>query len=139
MTSISANGQGGKPVPKRRAALAGRLLKLLISMIVAGTDAVVRALRIRRVQGYCVVINYHSISDESRSRFGRQMDLVKRMTRPVRAAEEAVWESGARYVAVTVDDAFSSFVRNGLPELSRRRIPFTLFVPRGTITAVRTV
>jgi peptidoglycan/xylan/chitin deacetylase (PgdA/CDA1 family) len=111
--------------------VAGRLLKLLISLMVAGVDAAVRVLRVNRVPGYCVVINYHTISDEWRPLFARQMDLVKRMTRPVRAAEEAVWENGARCVAVTVDDAFSSFVRNGLPELSHRGIPFTLFVPTG--------
>jgi peptidoglycan/xylan/chitin deacetylase (PgdA/CDA1 family) len=111
--------------------VARRLLKLLISMMVAAVDAVVRALRIGRVQGYCVVINYHSISDESRPHFGRQMDLLMRMTRPVRADEEAVWENGVRYVAVTVDDAFCSFVRNGMPELSRRRIPVMVFVPTG--------
>ena len=40
-------------------------------------------------------------------------------------------EKGRRYVAVTVDDVFQSFVANGLPELCRRNIPVTLFPPTG--------
>jgi peptidoglycan/xylan/chitin deacetylase (PgdA/CDA1 family) len=111
--------------------MASRFLKLFVSMVVAAVDAVGRALRLGHTRGYCVVINYHSIADEWRPRFGRQLDLLMRMAQPVRAAEEAVWETGKRYVAVTVDDAFCSFVQDGLPELSRRGIPFTLFVPTG--------
>jgi peptidoglycan/xylan/chitin deacetylase (PgdA/CDA1 family) len=111
--------------------MASRLLKLSVSMIVAAVDGVVRVLSLGRAQGYCVVINYHSIANELRPCFARQLDLLLRMAQPVPAAEEAVWEAGKRYVAVTVDDAFCSFVQNGLPELSQRRIPFTLFVPTG--------
>jgi peptidoglycan/xylan/chitin deacetylase (PgdA/CDA1 family) len=111
--------------------MAGRLVKLIVSIMVGAGDALMRLLGGRRPPGSCVVINYHSISDESKLRLGKQLDLLLHLTRPVLAAKELALEEGARYVAVTADDAFCSFIRNGLPELCQRRIPVMVFVPTG--------
>ena len=111
--------------------LASRLLRLCISLIVAAADAILRPLRGSQAPGTCVVINYHSIPDEARGRFAEQLELVRRLARPISATRAANLEPGARYVAITADDLFCSFLRNGLPELSRRGLPVTLFVPTG--------
>jgi peptidoglycan/xylan/chitin deacetylase (PgdA/CDA1 family) len=111
----------------------GRLVKLSVSIVVAAADVVVKVFRGGRVPGYCVVIDYHSVSDESVPLLRKQLQILMQMTRPVRAAAPMVLEDGARYVAVTADDAFCSFTDNGLPELCQRGIPVTVFVPTGYI------
>jgi peptidoglycan/xylan/chitin deacetylase (PgdA/CDA1 family) len=108
-----------------------RLIKLFISLVVAAGDALLRLVAGRRLPGSCVVINYHSISEDSKSRFAQQLDLLLRLAKPLRIGSESALEKGQRYIAVTVDDAFRSFVVNGLPELCRRNIPVTLFTPTG--------
>jgi len=104
-------------------------MKLLASALLGSCDLLQRPFGSR--PGRCVVINYHSVSDESRPRFGRQLDLLLQLARPVRAGSPLRMEPGRRFVAITVDDVFSSFVRNGLPELCRRNIPVMLFPPTG--------
>lgn len=108
-----------------------RLVRLLISLVVAAGDTLTRLVRGRRTSGSCVVINYHSISKESRLRFGRQLDLLPRLAHPIPAAQVMSLEDGRRYVAITADDAFCSLIEHGIPELNQRQIPVTLFVPTG--------
>jgi peptidoglycan/xylan/chitin deacetylase (PgdA/CDA1 family) len=109
-----------------------RLIKLAISLVVALGDALAGRLSgARHSAGTCVVITYHAISSDSKSRFGRQLDLLLHLANPIPAARATRLEKGRRYVAITVDDVFQSFVANGLPELCRRNIPVTLFPPTG--------
>jgi peptidoglycan/xylan/chitin deacetylase (PgdA/CDA1 family) len=111
----------------------GRLAKLSVSTVVAGIDIIVKGLRLGRVPGGCVVINYHSVSGETVPRLRKQLKMLSRMTRPLRAAVGSALEDGARYVAITADDAFCSFTENALPELCERGIPVTVFVPTGYV------
>jgi peptidoglycan/xylan/chitin deacetylase (PgdA/CDA1 family) len=111
--------------------MADRLIRLAISLVVGAGDAVMRFFFGSRLPGTCVVINYHAVPDESRKCFAEQLDLVQRLTQPIPAARESTLARGSRYLAITADDLFVSFVRNGLPELNRRKIPVTLFVPTG--------
>jgi peptidoglycan/xylan/chitin deacetylase (PgdA/CDA1 family) len=108
----------------------GRLIKLLLSAILGAYDALIRPLGGPR-PGCCVVINYHSIFEETRSRFSKQLDLLPYLATPIPAGKEFVFEKKQRYVAITVDDVFCSFVLNGLPELCKRDMPATLFPPTG--------
>jgi peptidoglycan/xylan/chitin deacetylase (PgdA/CDA1 family) len=108
----------------------GRLIKLLISIIFGAYDVLVKLPGGRR-PGTCVVINYHSIFEETKSRFSKQLDLLPCLAKPILAGKEFIFEKNQRYVAVTVDDVFCSFVLNGLPELCKRNIPVTLFPPTG--------
>lgn len=109
-----------------------RLLKLGISLGVGLGDILVGGLPgNRKSSGTCVVINYHSISDESKARFDKQLDCLVRLARPIAIGNFFELEKGRRFVAVTVDDVFGSFVTNGLPELCRRNIPVMLFPPMG--------
>jgi peptidoglycan/xylan/chitin deacetylase (PgdA/CDA1 family) len=107
------------------------VIKFLVSLVVGAGDSLLRLLAGRHLPGSCVIINYHSISAESRAQFGRQLDLLMRLTRPIPATRKTVLEKGVRHVAITVDDMFLSFLENGLPELLARKIPVTVFVPTG--------
>lgn len=106
-------------------------MKLSVSIMVAGADMVIKGLRVGRVPGYCVVINYHSVSVETVPLLRKQLNMLSQVARPLRATVVAALEGGSRYVAVTADDAFCSFTENGLPELCERGIPVTVFVPTG--------
>jgi peptidoglycan/xylan/chitin deacetylase (PgdA/CDA1 family) len=108
----------------------GRLIKLLVSGILGIYDVMARLLGVYR-PGSCAVINYHSISEKTKSRFGKQLDLLVALAIPIPAGKECAFKENQCYVAVTVDDVFCDFVISGLPELCRRNIPVTLFAPTG--------
>ena len=79
--------------------------------------------------GTCVVLYYHEVSAADRERFAAQLDILCERAILVSALTRQTLKDGRRYVAVTVDDAFVSFVENGLPELVKRNIPVVVFVP----------
>ena len=113
-----------------------RLVKLAVSLLLRGCDAVhetlCRLLR-RRPPPRCVVLYYHAIPSAQRSRFARQMDDLLRLAGPIPAALPGLSDSGARFCAVTFDDGFVSVLENALPELERRNIPATFFIPTGSL------
>lgn len=79
------------------------------------------------------VLFYHQVMPQERERFARQMDRVLRWAEPLRAGDTAVLAGDHRYVVVTADDGWQSFVDNALPELQTRKIPVTIFVISGQL------
>ena len=80
-----------------------------------------------------VILYYHGVQNYQREEFARQLDVMLEAGRPValdRDDEGGDWRPA---IAVTFDDAFASVLRNALPELARRNIPATVFVPTGSI------
>lgn len=113
-----------------------RLAKLLISLAVRGCDigrANLLRLAGRKPPSSCVVLYYHAVGAAQRERFARQMDELLRLSQPIRADARGPLDGGRHYCAVTFDDGFVSVVENALPELERRRIPATMFVPTGSL------
>ena len=108
-----------------------RQFKLLVSLMVFVADGVLgtvgRVLGMRRPPR-CVVLFYHSVMDDQRERFARQMDTVLRHARLVNPATPAPLERGVDYVAITFDDANANIIVNALPTLRRRGIPAMIFV-----------
>ena len=76
-----------------------------------------------------VVLYYHEVPAEARTRFARQMEALSRGTTVVRAAHTGPLPDGGSYVAITFDDAFRSVRMNAVPELLSRGFPATIFVP----------
>jgi peptidoglycan/xylan/chitin deacetylase (PgdA/CDA1 family) len=83
----------------------------------------------REVSGSCVVLYYHSIPAEYRQLFAGQMDKLARLTKPINVDAVPPLNPGLKYSAVTFDDSFENIFDNALPELSKRNIPATVFVP----------
>jgi peptidoglycan/xylan/chitin deacetylase (PgdA/CDA1 family) len=113
-----------------------RLVKLFIGLAVAGMDlllAVGAKLVGRQPRSRCVVLYYHAVPATQRSRFLAQMEILCKHATPIRAGHQAPLKPGRRYAAVTFDDAFLSVIENALPELEKRRIPATIFVPTGSL------
>lgn len=81
---------------------------------------------------FCIIIYYHSLPRNKLHKFIRQIDYLKSVTAPVKLEFlEKKNKRGIRYSIVTFDDAFQSVITNGVPELIKRSIPFTIFIPSG--------
>jgi len=87
----------------------------------------------KEIPGTCVALYYHAIRAEHRARFATQMDTLTRLTKPVAGGMTQPLPTGTRHATVMFHDAFESVCDNALPELARRRIPSTLFVPSGCL------
>ncbi len=80
------------------------------------------------IRAEATILYYHSVPAEQRRNFASQMDTLLRWATPVRADFAHLPNNRDRFVAVTFDDGFVSFIENALPELEKRNIPATLFV-----------
>ncbi len=115
---------------------ASRTIKLVLSCVAYA--AIEISLAARRAAGIATppvrtVICYHHTFDHERSRFARQMDHLLRWCEPVSAGTTDQLSSGRRYVSVTADDGWLSFLRNAIPEILSRRIPITIFLITGRL------
>ena len=109
-----------------------RIVKLFISLVVFISDSLLRNIRGMfgdRGSRDFVVLYYHLVDSEERSRFCWQMDYLAKKTRLVPADFKGTVQAGVNSVAVTFDDAFASLAETAIPEMESRGIPFTVFVP----------
>lgn len=81
----------------------------------------------------CVILYYHVVRPEYRERFSRQLDDLLRFANPISADSRINTHGGNHYAAVTFDDGYASILENALPEMMKRNIPFTIFVPTGCL------
>jgi peptidoglycan/xylan/chitin deacetylase (PgdA/CDA1 family) len=79
--------------------------------------------------GRCGILYYHSIKNWEAKKFARQLDLLLKIATPVAAGETRGLEPNRHYFAITFDDAFVSVLEKALPEILKRNIPCTIFVP----------
>lgn len=110
-----------------------RLVILAVSMAVRGWDLVRAAWPGRPSHAAGVVLYYHSVKPRQRQRFARQMDHLLRGASLFQVGKPKPVHPRRRRVAVTFDDGFRSVVENAVPELANRGIPFTVFVPSGSL------
>lgn len=113
-----------------------RFVKLCISFLVRAVDAICETFcRFigRPLAPRCIVIYYHTIPSELKPLFIRQLDVITRLAQPIATTPPALLQPGKRYVCVTFDDGFLSVKENAAPELTRRNIPWTIFVPSGQL------
>jgi peptidoglycan/xylan/chitin deacetylase (PgdA/CDA1 family) len=87
----------------------------------------------RRAEGRLVVLYYHAVPSNERLGFARQMDVLARKSRIVRAAHTGPLPQGEHCVAITFDDAFRSVAEHALPTLVDRSLCSTIFVPVGAL------
>jgi peptidoglycan/xylan/chitin deacetylase (PgdA/CDA1 family) len=113
-----------------------RIIKLVLSCVVYAATEMSRAAR--RLVGIATppittVLCYHHTFDHERTRFARQLDHLLRWCEPVPANITDQLAAGRRYVALTADDGWLSFLRNAVPEILSRRIPITIFLITGRL------
>jgi len=113
-----------------------RVLKLLFSVLLWAADRLADAARMltgRKLPARCMVLYYHAIPARLRERFVRQMDLLLNVAQPLPSDAAGPLQPGIRYAVVTFDDGFHSVAENAWPELRKREIPWTTFVPSGCL------
>jgi peptidoglycan/xylan/chitin deacetylase (PgdA/CDA1 family) len=113
-----------------------RLIKLAISLGVfcfSYIRDVIRGWGGKPLPAKCVVLYYHAVPPEQRTRFARQMDTLVRSAKAIPADSMTPLSLGKRYAAVTFDDAYQSVLHNAVPELVIKKIPATIFVIAGII------
>lgn len=108
--------------PSERLTKVKRLLKLVISagfyLLILLRDSVCKMLG-GRPHGTCVVLGYHAIPAEVRSRFAWQMDELLNYSTAIAANSRMRLHAGERFTAVTFDDGFLSVVENAVPSWSQ--------------------
>jgi peptidoglycan/xylan/chitin deacetylase (PgdA/CDA1 family) len=71
------------------------------------------------------------VKRDKTKRFAKQLNEILKIAYPVDALHQRQPLVGFRQIAITFDDAFRSVVENALPEVMKRNIPITIFVPSG--------
>jgi len=77
--------------------------------------------------GTCVVLYYHSIPIQYRTRFEEQMRLIAAQKTAIDITRVGDLPSNTHSVVITFDDALQSFAENAVPVLVRLKIPATVF------------
>ncbi len=109
-----------------------RIIKLFISIVYMVVKVFKRlALLIigKKRKAGCAILYYHEVTDAQRMKFARQMDDLVRFCQPVEAGSVDLLQDGEYYAGVTFDDGFKNVAKNALPELVKRKIPTTIFIP----------
>lgn len=122
-----------------RLSLLFRIVKLSISVVFLGYVWLGRGFRrllARPEPATCIILYYHSVPSKYRPAFAEQMEMVARLSRPVKIDGSPILLPGTRYTAITFDDGFEDAVENAVPELVMRRIPGLFFITTGFLGEV---
>jgi peptidoglycan/xylan/chitin deacetylase (PgdA/CDA1 family) len=87
----------------------------------------------RRPSPKFTILYYHAVPAKYREVFSNQMDILRRWAHAVPASYRGQLAPDKTHVAITFDDAFLSVAENALPELAKRSLHATIFVPAGLL------
>ena len=110
-----------------------RILKIFISILYLLTKNVI--LLLYKVPGnqYCVALYYHSVLGSQKERFFRQLNYLSNKYSFISLSSLHTIPSKKNLISITFDDGLSSILINALPELKKRKIPTTIFIPAAKI------
>ena len=106
-----------------------RFLKIFISILYLTISNIKKLLYKTSINQQCIVIYYHSILDSQRERFTWQLDYLSKKYSFVSLSSFNAQQSKKDLISITFDDGLSSILVNALPELKKREIPTTIFIP----------
>lgn len=81
----------------------------------------------------CVVLYYHSILGSQRDRFICQLNYLSKKYSFISISSLNAIPSNKDLISITFDDGLSSILENAIPELKKREIPTTIFIPAAKI------
>lgn len=108
-------------------------LKFLISVIYLIFLIIRKFFSRKSHNSYCVMLYYHSVLDEQKSKFIHQLNYLSSKYSFVSLSSLNTIPSKKSLISITFDDGLSSILRNALPELKKREIPATIFIPAAYI------
>lgn len=113
-----------------------RYLKFLVSVVylilLLSRDLFCKIL-FHKPKGKLLVLYYHSIADEYKERFSQQLDTLGKYGKFVHVDFNEEIPRCERYFAISFDDGYKSVLKNGVPELKKRKIPYSIFFPTAHI------
>lgn len=74
---------------------------------------------------------YHEITANQKVQFSQQMDLLVKVTQPIRTDKNDCFQKHGMLSGITFDDGYVSVMENALPILFDRNIPCTIFITTG--------
>jgi peptidoglycan/xylan/chitin deacetylase (PgdA/CDA1 family) len=83
--------------------------------------------------GTFVILTYHSVYEEEKENFRKQMEFVKKTAHAVFPDGRRCEKGVGRHVAVTFDDGYFNVIENAVPILQELGIPATIFVTTGKL------
>jgi len=110
-----------------------RLLKIFISILYLLIKNSIFFLYKAPDNLQCVVLYYHSVLGSQRERFIRQLNYLSNKHSFVSLSSLNTIPSKKNLISITFDDGLSSILKNALPELKKREIPTTIFIPAANI------
>lgn len=110
-----------------------RLLKIFISVIYFLVKNIEIYLFKTQSNQQCVVLYYHSVLNKDKERFIGQINYLSNKYCFVSLNSLNAISSKKKLISVTFDDGLSSILENALPELIKRKIPITVFIPSAKI------
>ncbi|OPY15887.1 MAG: Polysaccharide deacetylase [Syntrophus sp. PtaB.Bin138] len=111
-----------------------RLIALVISALFYTAYLFIRnifQLLNKRIPTQVICLTYHSITEERRSQFIKQMAELTKVGTPVSGDIKKPSADGLHYIIVTFDDGFENIIKNALPAMHETNIPATIFVTTG--------
>ena len=112
-----------------------RLLKIFISILYLIVKNVIIFLNKVPSNQQCIALYYHSVLDSQKERFIRQLNYLSNKYSFVSLSSLNTIPSKKKLISITFDDGLSSILRNALPELKKREIPTTIFIPAAKINS----
>lgn len=110
-----------------------RLLKIFISILYLIIKNVVFSLYKVPGNQQCIALYYHSVLGSQKERFIRQLNYLSKINSFISLSSLNTIPSKKKLISITFDDGLSSILKNALPELKKREIPTTIFIPAAKI------
>lgn len=109
------------------------LLKIFISILYLLFKNVITFLYKVPGNQQCVALYYHSVLGSQKERFIRQLNYLTSKYSFVSLSSLNKIPSRKKLISITFDDGLSSILRNALPELKKREITTTIFIPAAKV------
>lgn len=110
-----------------------KLVKIIISIIYHLAKKITTILSNTQHNQQCVVLYYHSVLNKEKEGFIRQLNYLSNKYCFVSLNALNTIISEKNLISITFDDGLSSILTNALPELIKRKIPTTVFIPAAKI------
>jgi peptidoglycan/xylan/chitin deacetylase (PgdA/CDA1 family) len=124
------------PLDERTDTMIERILKIIISLLLYTVDLTIQLManlfNIRRSKTF-VILTYHNISQEKRSKFEAQMRTLIKVGQPVMLGTSIGVYNLYNRIAVSFDDGYQSVFENAMPIMRQLSIPATVFVTTGCL------
>ncbi|MEE9430815.1 MAG: polysaccharide deacetylase family protein [Melioribacteraceae bacterium] len=107
-----------------------RIIKLILSsfyFIWLRTKRFIQSIFGFDVRPICVALYYHSIFENEKDAFAKQMNLISRKCKVIKTDFFGELEKNKLHTIITFDDGFENLVNNAVPILEEKKLPFTIF------------